>query len=64
LINRRMLVPAKLVAETLDNARAEGTTIRRKASEIFDNGFVENLEKSGFMKELWGGALPDDKKRP
>jgi len=64
LINRRMLVPAKLVAETLDNARAEGTTIRRKASEIFDNGFVENLEKSGFMKELWGGALPDDRKRP
>jgi len=64
LINRRMVVPAKMVAETLDIARAEGTVIRRKASEIFDNAFVENLDKSGFMKELWGGPVPDDKKRP
>ena len=63
LINRRMIVPAKLVAETLDNARDEGTTIRRKPNEIFDNTFVENLEKSGFMKELWGGAVPEDRKR-
>src|SRR6266498_4011475 len=64
LINRRMIVPGKLVAETLDNARQEGTTIRRKPSEIFDNTFVENLEKSGFMKELWGGAVPEERKRP
>lgn len=58
LINRRMIVPAKMVAETLDNARADGVAIRKKPSEIFDNSFVENLEKSGFMKELWGGAVP------
>ena len=64
LINRRMIVPGKLVAETLDNAREEGTTIRRKPNEIFDNTFVENLDKSGFMKELWGGAVPEDRKRP
>ena len=64
LINRRMIVPAKLVAEALDNAREEGTAIRRKPSEIFDNTFVENLEKSGFMKELWGGPVPENKKRP
>jgi NitT/TauT family transport system substrate-binding protein len=64
LINRRMIIPAKLVAETLDNAREEGTTIRRKPNEIFDNSFVENLEKSGFMKELWGGVVPEDRKRP
>ena len=63
LINRRMIVPAKLVAETLDNAREEGTTIRRKPNEIFDNTFVENLDKSGFMKELWGSAVPEDRKR-
>jgi NitT/TauT family transport system substrate-binding protein len=30
LINRRMIVPAKMVAETLDNARDEGIAIRRK----------------------------------
>ena len=64
LINRRMIIPEKLVIETLDNARQEGTTIRRKPREIFDNTFVENLEKSGFMKELWGGAVPEDRKRP
>jgi NitT/TauT family transport system substrate-binding protein len=64
LVNRRMIVPAKLVTETLDNARDEGTTIRRKPNEIFDNTFVENLDKSGFMKELWGGTVPEDRKKP
>ena len=64
LINRRMLVPAKLVSETLDIAREEGATIRRKATEIFDNTFVDNLDKSGFMKELWGGTVPENQKRP
>jgi len=64
LVNRRMIVPAKLVVETLDIARDEGITIRRKPNEIFDNTFVENLDKSGFMKELWGGAVPEDRKKP
>jgi len=63
LINRRMIVPAKLVAETIEIAREEGTVIRRKPAEVFDNGFVEHLEKSGFMKELWGGAVPEEKRK-
>jgi NitT/TauT family transport system substrate-binding protein len=63
LINRRMIIPEKLVMETLDNARQEGTTIRRKPQEIFDNTFVEHLEKSGFMKELWGDT-PLERKKP
>jgi ABC-type nitrate/sulfonate/bicarbonate transport system substrate-binding protein len=63
LINRRMTVPAKMVAETLEIAREDGATVRRKPNEIFDNTFVDNLEKSGFMKELWGGAVPEDRKR-
>ena len=58
-----MIVPAKMVAETIDLAREDGTAIRRKPAEVFDNTFVEHLEKSGFMKELWAGALPEDKKR-
>ena len=58
-----MIVPPKMVADTLELAREDGATIRRKPSEIFDNTFVENLEKSGFMKELWGGAVPEDRKR-
>jgi ABC-type nitrate/sulfonate/bicarbonate transport system substrate-binding protein len=64
LINRRMVVPAKMVADTIDIAREDGTTIRRKPGEVFDNTFVDNLDKSGFIKELWGGALPDERKRP
>jgi ABC-type nitrate/sulfonate/bicarbonate transport system substrate-binding protein len=64
LINRRMVVPPKLVADTIELAREEGTQIRRKPDEVFDNAFVENLEKSGFLKELWGGKVPEDVKRP
>ncbi len=64
LINRRMIVPAKMVAENLDLAREDGAVIRKKANEIFDNTFVDNLDKSGFMKELWGSAVPDERKRP
>lgn len=64
LINRRMIVPAKMVAETLDLAREDGTVIRKKPGEIFDNSFVENLDRSGFMKELWGGPVPEDRQRP
>jgi hypothetical protein len=63
LINRRMIVPAKMVADTIEIAREEGAVIRRKPNEIFDNTFVENLDKSGFMKELWGGPVPEERKR-
>jgi NitT/TauT family transport system substrate-binding protein len=63
LINRRMIVPAQMVADTLDLARQEGTVIRRKVNEIFDNRFVDNLAKSGFMKELWGGEVPGERKK-
>ena len=52
--NNTMIVPGKSVAESIESARESGTTIRRKAEEIFDNSFVNNLEKSGFLKELWG----------
>jgi len=64
LINRRMIIPPNLVAETLEHARLEGAAIRRKPNEIFDNTFVENLQRSRFMEELWGGAVPEDRKRP
>ena len=64
LVNRRLIVPAKMVADTIENAREEGTVIRRKANEVFDNMFVENLEKSGFMKELWGGKVPEETRKP
>ena len=54
IVDRTMIVPVKSVAESVESARESGTTIRRKPEEIYDNSFVNNLEKSGFLKELWG----------
>ena len=54
ILDRTMVVPGKAVAEAVDLARESGTTIRRKPEEIYDNSFVNNLEKSGFLKEIWG----------
>ena len=49
-----MIVPEKSVAEAVDLARESGTPVRRKPEEIYDNSFVLNLEKGGFLKEIWG----------
>ena len=54
ILDRTMMVPGKSVAEAVDLARDMGTTIRKKPEEIYDNSFVNNLEKSGFLKEIWG----------
>lgn len=58
LVNRRLVVPESTVAGVVEFAREQGTNVRKKAAEIIDNGFAENLEKSGFLKELWGGEVP------
>ena len=54
ILDRTMVVPGKAVAEAVELARESGTTTRRKPEEIYDNNFVLNLEKSGFLKEIWG----------
>ena len=61
LVNRRITVPAARVAESIDNARQAGTNVRRKPAETYDNSFAEHLQKSGFLKELWGGEVPGKK---
>jgi NitT/TauT family transport system substrate-binding protein len=57
LINRRLIVPEQTVAGVIDVAREQGTNVRRKAAEIVDNRFAEDLGRSGFLKELWGADL-------
>ena len=57
LINRRMILPESTVAGVIEVAREQGTTVRKKAPEIIDNTFAENLDKSGFLKEVWGSEL-------
>jgi ABC-type nitrate/sulfonate/bicarbonate transport system substrate-binding protein len=54
ILDRTMVVPGKAVAATVELAHEEGATIRKKQQVIYDNSFVNNLEKSGFMKEIWG----------
>src|SRR6266550_2216445 len=54
IVDRTMLVPGKSVREAVEIARDTGTLVRRKPEELYDNSFVNNLEKSGFLKELWG----------
>ncbi len=58
LINRRLSVPASQVAEAVELAREGGTSVRRKPTDLYDNTFAEELEKSGFLKEIWGGRVP------
>lgn len=57
LVNRRMTVPGKTVADAVEQAREEVPQLRRKAEDLYDNSFTDNLIKSGFLKELWG-AIP------
>jgi ABC-type nitrate/sulfonate/bicarbonate transport system substrate-binding protein len=54
IVDRRMIVPATAVAESVELQRSLGTPIKRKADDIYDNTFVNHLERSGFQKELWG----------
>ena len=61
LVNRRVTIPASRVADSIENARQSGTTVRRKPAEIYDNSFAEQLESSGFLRELWGNEIPGKK---
>jgi NitT/TauT family transport system substrate-binding protein len=57
LVNRRLLVPESTVGSAVEVAREQGTNVRRKPGEIIDNRFSEDLEKSGFLREIWGGEM-------
>jgi NitT/TauT family transport system substrate-binding protein len=53
IVDRRMIVPAAAVADSLELLRNLGMPVKRKAEDIYDNSFVAHLEKSGFQKDLW-----------
>ncbi len=63
LVNRRLTVPVNAVAQAVEIAREDGTQIRKKPAEIIDNRFAEQLEKNGFLKELWGNEILQREKR-
>jgi hypothetical protein len=49
-----MVVPGKTVDAAIDRARESDTVIRRKPQELYYNSFVNNMEKGGFLIEMWG----------
>jgi NitT/TauT family transport system substrate-binding protein len=53
IVDRRMIVPGQAVNDSLELYRSLGIPIKRKAEDIYDNSFVNHLEKSGFQRELW-----------
>ena len=57
LVNRRLLVPENTVGSAIEVARDQGTNVLRKPGDIIDNRFAEDLEKSGFLKEIWGAEI-------
>jgi hypothetical protein len=48
-----MIVPAAAVADSVEMIRGLGTPVKRKTEDIYDNSFVDNLERSGFLRTLW-----------
>ena len=64
IINRRMIVPGDAVADSIRIAREAGTNVRKKPADLFDNSFAENLDKSGFLREIWGGELLEGRMKP
>ena len=57
IANRPMTVPIGAIEEMIEHAREAGTQARKKAIDIVDNRFAEDLAKSGFLTELWGKEL-------
>jgi NitT/TauT family transport system substrate-binding protein len=53
IVDRRMIVPGAAVSESVELLRSLGMPVKRKAEDIYDNSFVQHLEKSGFLKDLW-----------
>jgi hypothetical protein len=53
-----LIVPLDAVTDSIEVARESGIKVTKKTNEIVDNSFAENLEKSGFLKELWGNKIP------
>jgi len=53
IVDRRMIVPVQAVNDSLELYRSLGTPVKRRPEDIYDNSFVNNLERSGFQRELW-----------
>lgn len=58
-VNRRMSVPLDAVSAVIADARAEGTNVTvRGPEDVATNTFVDDLDRTGFLQQLWGAELP------
>jgi NitT/TauT family transport system substrate-binding protein len=56
-INRRLNVPHDAVAAAIEDARGQGTPVVKRAEDVATNQFADDLEQSGFLRQLWGADL-------
>jgi hypothetical protein len=49
--------PRETPSPKLEPVRDIGTNVRKQPEEIYDNRFVLNLQKSGFLKEICGREI-------
>jgi NitT/TauT family transport system substrate-binding protein len=58
-VNRRVRVPFDAVTAALDDLREEGAQVTARGPEdVATNVFADDLERSGFVQQLWGAELP------
>jgi NitT/TauT family transport system substrate-binding protein len=56
--NPRLRLDLEAVTASLEAARASGTPISvRGPEDVFTNQFAEDLERTGFLRSLWGAEL-------
>ncbi|HLH26170.1 MAG TPA: ABC transporter substrate-binding protein [Chloroflexota bacterium] len=59
LVNRRMTTAFEAVNDIIQEARADGTAVTVSgAADIATNQFTDDLERTGFLQQLWGAELP------
>ena len=55
-VNRRVTVPFDAVSAALDDLREAGTQVGARGPEdVATNRFADDLERTGFLRQLWGG---------
>jgi NitT/TauT family transport system substrate-binding protein len=58
-VNRSVRVPYDAVAAALAELREDGTQVTaRGPDDVATNQFADDLERTGFLQQLWGAELP------
>ncbi|HZS01785.1 MAG TPA: ABC transporter substrate-binding protein [Chloroflexota bacterium] len=56
-INRRLRIPYDAVTAAIEDARAQGAPVVKRAQEVATNQFADDLDRTGFLQQLWGSEL-------